>query len=115
MMARNEDLYQAGRDVLVEILSKQGISTSEVDRAQLRVDEDEKVRLHLGNLILYAYDFRVGGDTKERFEGAVSRTKGAGKLFPMNVEQFVAAGSIAKSANPDVNVIGWYLTRLPGA
>ena len=115
IMARNEELYQAGRNVLTQILARQGIPASEVERAELKVDKDYKVRLHLGNVILYAYDFRVGEDTKETFESTVLRTKEMGKMLPKNVEQFVAEGTVAKSDNPDINVIGWYLTKMPGS
>lgn len=110
--ARNDDLCQAGKEVLVEILGRRGVSASDIEeRASLKVDEPERIRLHMGNLILYAYDFRIGRDTKERFESAASSTRKLNKS--MHIEQFVAQGYIAKSIAPDVNIIGWYLTQVP--
>lgn len=112
-MALNEVLYDAGKKILTTILLDNGIPTSEVEKAELKVDEKDKVRLHLNNLILYAFDFRVGEDTRERYEGAVRNTMALTGLFTENTERVVMRGTVVRLGDPVTEVIGWYLTQMP--
>lgn len=110
-MAKNEEMHEISIDVLVALLSRQNVSRNEViDRGELRIDTPEKLRIHLGNLIFYAYDFRKGDKVKKTYQRAVENTRQfTGKHF----EKFVLEGCICKKkADPETAIIGWYLTRL---
>ncbi len=117
-MAKNEELYASGKKVLAGILIQQGMpfktGVSEAEKAQLRFDQPERIRLNLGKTILYAYDFRVSADVRGRFEKAVDETKQVGRQSAC-AEQYVSHGSVLQEDNPDVEIIGWYLTKIPRA
>ena len=111
-MALNEALYDAGKKILTTIILDNLIPNLEVEKAELKVDEKDKVRLHLNNLILYAYDFRMGEDTREKYEGAVRNTMVLTGLFTENTERVIMQGTVVRLDDLE-EVIGWYLTRMP--
>lgn len=113
--ALNPGLYSAGIDILASVLSAQGVPPAEIaKRAHLRIDEPERIRLHLGNLLFYAYDFSRGSDTKARFESAVARTKEANEADTEGVERFVVRGTaVLETSKSYLKDIGWYITQLP--
>jgi hypothetical protein len=110
-MAENKDLYERSLSVLAQVLKHLNVEKSQIERMienhQLQVDEPGKVRLHAGNLIFYAYDFRLKGE-QARFDEVVEKTKRCKGME--HVAQYILGGSIARPEDPEKDIIGWYVT-----
>lgn len=109
-MAENQDLYDSGIQVLETLLQPQKVTRQHIeDKVRLRVDTLPKMRMHLGNLILYLYDFRQGEETEKTYLRAVDNTKKSSGSH--HVESFVCQGTVAERLNVNKDIIGWYLSR----
>jgi len=110
-MAENQDLYDSGIQVLETLLEPQKVTRQHIeDKVKLKVDTPPKMRMHLGNLILYLYDFRQGEETEKTYLRAVENTKNRGGI--PNDESIVRQGIVAERHQVDRDIIGWYLSSL---
>ncbi len=129
-MVKNPDLKRIGKDIFRNLLTpgvetmvesielpevfeplretmKYEIAEQLADFAQVQVDEDYRIRMMMGNGLVYVYDFEKPNEeeipTKDLYRTAIRNTEMMYEKFPGHFEEIIKRGIIN-------NRFGYYVT-----